>query len=485
MTLLSFAFLIFLTVVFILYWSVFRHSARSQNILLFLSSLLFYGLADWHFSFVLIFSILFNFYVARFITGNRTRGRLYLLLTGLTVNVMILGYFKYSGFFYDGWLHMMGIQGGGGKYNPLHIILPLGISFYTFQGIGYLVDVYNEQIEPCNGLLTFTTYMAYFPKMTAGPIEPANRFFEQIERRREFRYPVAVDGLRQILWGAFAKLVIADNCASVAAPILDNYHHLPASTLLIGAFFYLFQVYCDFSGYSNIAIGVSKLFGIQLMRNFASPFFSVNISEYWKKWNISLSSWMMKYVFYPLSFTLRRFGKPGLIISILITFLIIGLWHGADTTFILFGLLHGLYFIPVILYGKISKNVINRNSRSFPTAKDAIRMMGVFLLVMLTIILFGADSVSQGFYYLRDLFSFSVFTKPVFPGYNGYPKATMTLFFILVLMSVEWSQRNKRHEMQIDNIKNRKLRLGIYYAIVLSIMLCGSSVQIDFIYSQF
>ena len=309
MTLLSFAFLVFLTVVFILYWSVFKHSARSQNMLLSLSSLLFYCLAGWHFSFVLIFSILFNFYVARFIAGNRTRRRLFLLLTGLTVNVLILAYFKYRDFFYHDWLHIIGMPGDAGKYDPLHIILPLGISFYTFQAIGYLVDVYNEQIEPCNGLLTFTTYMAYFPKMTAGPIEPGNHFFEQIENKREFRYPLAVDGLRQILWGAFAKLVIADNCALLAAPIFDNYHNLPSSTLLIGAFFYLFQVYCDFSGYSNMAIGISKLFGIQLMRNFASPFFSVNINEFWKKWNISLSSWMMKYVFYPLSFTLRKWGS--------------------------------------------------------------------------------------------------------------------------------------------------------------------------------
>ncbi len=484
MTLLSLGFLIFLSIVIILYWTVFKHSARCQNILLFISSLLFYSIADWHFTVLLMFSILFNFYLTQFIAGNRRGGR-YLLVTGVSVNVFILAYFKYRGFFYDSWMHVFGRQGETYEYNSLHIILPLGISFYTFQAIGYMVDVYNERIEACDRLLNFATYLAYFPKMTAGPIEPANLFIEQIGRKREFNYQVAVDGLRQILWGAFAKLVIADNCALIAAPIFENFHHLPASTLLIGAFFYLFQVYCDFSGYSNMALGISKLFGIKLMRNFASPFFSTNISEYWKKWNISLSSWMMKYVFYPLSFTLRKYGKPGLIFSILMTFLIIGLWHGANGTFILFGLLHGLYFIPVILYGKIKKDVVGAKNMSLPTLRDFIRMMGIFMLVMLTIIVFGADSVSQAFLYLGRLISFSIFRTPFFPEGVGYTRATITLFFILVLMYVEWVQRGKNHEMQIDSIKSRTLRVGVYYALVLSIFLCGADSHLDFIYSQF
>jgi alginate O-acetyltransferase complex protein AlgI len=483
MILLSFGFLIFLSVIFILYWYVFSESAKSQNILLSFSSLLFYGIADWHFLLILIFSILFNFYSARVISRNTMKRRLYFLLAGLAVNIGILAYFKYSDFFYDRIMHMLSIQGN--KYDSLHIILPLGISFYTFQAIGYIVDVYNERMKPYHNLLTFATFISYFPKMTAGPIEPAEHFIGQIEKKREFKYHYAVDGLRQILWGVFVKLVIADNCASVTGPIFNNYLHLPASTLLTGAFFYLFQVYADFSGYSNIAIGISKLFGIQLMRNFAAPFFSTNISEYWKRWNISLSSWMMRYVFYPLSFSLRKFGKLGLIFSILITFLIIGLWHGATYPFIVFGLLHGLYFIPVLLTGKTTLQDVNRSSPFFPDAADILRMVCVFVLVMITIIFFGANSIHQAFNYTAGLFSFSIFSVPVFPDQAGYLKAIVTLFFILIMMSVEWIQRSKAHEMQIDSIKSSILRIGIYYAITLSIILCGSEVHIDFIYSQF
>jgi alginate O-acetyltransferase complex protein AlgI len=485
MTLLSFAFLVFLSIVFILYWTIFRHSAFSQNILLLFSSLVFYYMADWHFFFLLIFSILFNFYLALFINKNKTDGRLYLLLTGLVINILILSYFKYNDFFYNNWLHLTHVPGDSPKYLPLHIILPLGISFYTFQAIGYLIDVYNEQTEARRKLLIFATYISYFPKITAGPIEQQNSFFKQIETKREFSYDLAVEGLRQILWGLFAKLVIADNCAFITAPTFDNYHHLPASTLWMGAFFYVFQVYCDFSGYSNMAIGISKLFGIRLMRNFASPFFSVNISEFWKKWNISLSSWMMKYIFYPLSFTLRKLGKMGLIISILATFLIIGWWHGANPTFIYFGLFHGLYFIPIIVNGQITGNTKNLNSRSFPSGKDFFRMMGLFILVMITIILFGSDSTDNAFGYLSDLFSFSIFARPVFLLSGSYAKAAMTLFFIMVLLSVEWVQRNKNYELQMDGIKSRGIRWGLYYVIVLSIIFCGSVVHLDFIYSQF
>jgi alginate O-acetyltransferase complex protein AlgI len=483
MMLLSFGFLIFLTIVFILYWSVFQESAKSQNILLSVSSLIFYGMADWHLLFILIFSILFNFYTARLIARNTMNERPYFLLTGLIINIGVLAYFKFSGFFYAGITSMLGINGN--SYDSLHIILPIGISFYTFQAIGYIIDVYNDRISPCCDLLTFTTFISYFPKMTAGPIEPAEHFLGQIEKKREFKYHCAVDGLRQILWGFFVKLVIADNCASIARPIFDNYMHLPASTLLTGAFFYLFQVYADFSGYSNMAIGISKLFGIQLMRNFASPFFATNISEYWKRWNISLSSWMMRYVFYPLSFTLRKFEKPGLIFSIIITFLIIGLWHGAKYTFIVFGLLHGLYFIPVLLAGKINREEVSRSSQLYPEVKDIFKMAGVFVLAMITIIVFGAENIRQAFHYIAGLFSFSIFSAPVFPDHTGYLRAIVTLFFILIMMSVEWIQRNKKHEMQLDSMKSSMLRIGIYYAITLAIFLCGSEVHIDFIYSQF
>lgn len=483
MTLHSFEFATFLLIVFLLYWTVFRKSARSQNILLTTASLFFYGWADWRFLFLLAFSVLFNFYTGNALYRSATKARQYLLYLGLTVNLGILVYFKYFNFFYESFLRFFDAYQPGAGFSALNVILPLGISFFTLQTIGYLVDLYNEELPPAPGLLSFATYITYFPKMTAGPIEPAKDFLPRIAARREFKRPMAVDGLRQILWGSFTKLVIANNCATFTAPIFEQCDRLPGSTLLLGSFFYLFQVYCDFSGYSNLAIGISKLFGIDLMRNFAAPFFSTNIRQYWRKWHISLSSWMMHYVFTPVSFTMRRFRKAGLIISIIITFLIIGLWHGANWSFIVFGLLNGLYFIPLIL----AATPAGRPAKESTPSPAPVKMLGLFVLVMLTSIVFGADSVSQAIHYFRRLFSPSLFSWPVLPlgEGTGWLKAAFTLFFILILLTAEWIQKNKDHEMQIENIRQPAIRIGIYYTLILSILLFGSVVHFEFIYALF
>ena len=484
MGLYSFSFFSFFLVVFVLYWSLFNKSAKSQNLLLTLSSLFFCAWIDTRFLALLIFSIIFNFYTGRAIQNNKKNNRRYYLL-GLVVNVGLLIYYKYFNFFYDSFISAFGLDKQGASHSAFNIILPVGISFFTFQAIGYLIDIYNEEIESCTDLLTFATFITYFPKMTAGPIEKAQSFLVQVEKKRKFSHELAVDGMRQILWGSFVKLVIANNCAAIAGPIFDNYAVLPASSLLAGAFFYTFQVYCDFSGYSNIAIGVSKLFGIQLMRNFASPFFSTSIREYWKKWHISLSSWMMHYVFTPISFQLRKYGKAGVMISILITFLIIGIWHGANWTFIVFGLMHGIYFIPLILAGSNTKiKGVNSNVDS-PSLKSAIKMLGVFILVMMTIIVFGADTMSQAFHYIERIFSFSLFSKPLFPGQESLLRVVITLCFILLLLATEWVQRSEEHEMRIDNIKSPVLRVALYYAVFVIIFLFGSIAQINFLYSQF
>ncbi len=310
MSLYSLTFFTFLLIVFILYWGFFKNSAKSQNLLLTASSVFFCGWVDIRFLALLIFSTIFNFYTGKAIHSKKDENnRRYLLYTGVVVNISLLIYYKYFNFFYKSFVDFFGLFESNVSYSALAIILPIGISFFTFQAIGYIIDVYREDIEPCDSLLIFATFITYFPKMTAGPIERAETFFDQVKQKRVFSYDLSIDGLRQILWGSFAKLVIANNCASISGPIFDNYLHLPASTLLMGAFFLCFQVYCDFSGYSNISIGISKLFGIKLMRNFAAPFFSTNIRDYWKKWHISLSSWMMHYIFTPLSFQLRKYGK--------------------------------------------------------------------------------------------------------------------------------------------------------------------------------
>jgi len=485
MPLYSLEFLIFLSIVFILYWTLFKNTAPAQNTLLTIASLFFYGWVDWKCLSLLIFSTLFNFYFGRLIhKNNHARTRWLLLCGGLTVNLGILVYFKYFHFFYTSFIGFFGLYDNATAHSTLQIILPLGISFFTFQAIGYLIDLYNEETEPCPRLLDFAVFMTYFPKITAGPIERAEDFIARINIKREFNDNQAVDGMRQILWGSFAKLVISNNCATLTNPIFDNYLHLPGSTLLLGAFLYTLQVYCDFSGYSNIAIGISKLLGIPLMRNFASPFFSTSIREYWRKWHISLSSWMMHYLFTPLSFSLRRYHKMGLIISVMTTFLLIGLWHGANWTYIVFGSLHGLYFIPSILAGTAG-SASTTYSRKIQLLKRIAQMLGLFILVMLTLVFFGSNSVPAAVQYLSGLFSPSLFSPPVLPPPAGLAKVLATTLFILLLFTVEWLQKDKDHEMHITHITSPALRIGIYYAIILAILLFGSVIHIDFLYSQF
>jgi len=476
----SLAFVIFLLIVFFLYWAVFNKSATLQNVLLLLSSLFFYAWADWRLLIILIFSTLFNYFLGLKISDNKNEKVKHILLwVGVGINIGILGYFKYFNFFYDGFVDLFSLFGFNLHHSSLRIILPLGISFYTFQTLGYIIDVYNEEIEPNRKLLNFSTYVTFFPKLLAGPIERAQKFLPQIKVKREFNKDLAIDGLRQILWGLFAKIVIADNCARVVNPIFENYKDQTGSTLLIGAALYLIQMYGDFSGYSNIAIGVSKLFGIRLMRNFATPFFSTNISDFWRKWHISLTTWMMDYVFTPLSFILRKYHKIGLSISIIITFLIVGLWHGANWTFVVFGLLQGLYFIPLIFKGTINSSAKVDNSRFLPSVKEFFQMLALFSLTMLTWVFLRAENVGVAITYISNIFSFSLFTIP-----QIYPTKVRTLFLFLFIF-IEWLQRDKWHALELDNIKiPRVVRWIIYYSVVFFILFYGSEKQ-EFIYFQF
>lgn len=461
---------LFLSVVFILHWFVFKKNSRSQNILLLVASLFFYTLVNWRFMGLLIFSTLFNFYVGKVIANNsQTSTGRWWLLAGLIVNLGVLFCFKYYNFF----------SVGSG------LLLPLGISFYTFQVLGYIIDVYNEETNSCNDLLTFSTYVAYFPKIASGPIEPAKKFLPQIVVKRDFDNSLATDGMRQILWGVFTKIVVANNCASFAQPVFEDHSKYPGSTLLLASFFYIFQVYCDFSGYSNIAIGVSKLFGIRLSRNFHAPFFSTTIREYWQKWHITLTSWMMKYVFTPLSFLLRKFKKTGTIISIIITFITVGLWHGAQWTFVLFGLLHGIYFIPLLLFQKRADQSIHQRLPAFLNLLRFIKMFVLFVIIMLTCIFFGSHSLPEAFGFIKKIFSGSIRSSLVWPPFTGTLKASVTVLFILILLATEWMQQPRSHELQLDHLKNPCLRRSIYIAIILVILLFGSVMHINFLYSRF
>lgn len=475
----SIEFTVFLPIVFLLYWFVFKKSAKMQNILLLLASLFFYGWADWRFLFLVSINALVNYYIGiKISNSSKEKTKQRLLWLGLLFNLGVLGYFKYFNFFYDSFADLLNLFGGNLNYSSLIIILPLGISFFTFQTTGYIIDVYNEEIEPCKNVLVFSTYVTYFPKILSGPIERAQKFIPQIELARVFNHKLAADGLRQILWGLFAKIIIADNCAPFVNDIFNSYQNQSGSTLFVGAFCYLIQIYCDFSGYSNIAIGVSKLFGINLMMNFRTPFFSTNISDFWKKWHISLTSWMMDYVFTPLSFILRRYKNKGLFISIVITFVIVGLWHGANWTFIVFGLLQGLYFLPLIIKGTINKPSIVASNKLIPSFKEFFQMLGLFILMMLTSIFFRADTVDQAITYILKIMSTSLFAFP------NLKESTFIFPIIGLFLLMEWFSKDKQHALEFDN-HSVLLRWSVYLIIGFVVLLSFNNKTNSFIYLQF
>ncbi|WP_109437699.1 MBOAT family protein [Aquimarina sp. AU119] len=477
----SLDFVVFIIPVFLLYWLVFSKSNIYQNLFLLAVSIFFYAWADWRFLILLLGSTLINYYLGlKIYRTPEDRKKSIFLYIGLVFNVGLLLYFKYFNFFYEGFYEILNFFGSTSTYNSLVILLPLGISFFTFQTLGYLIDVYNEEIEPSENLLDFSVFVTFFPKILSGPIERASSLLPQIKEKRVISYEVSVDGLRQILWGLFAKIVVAENCALIANPIFNNYENESGSTLLLGTFFYAIQLYADFSGYSNMAIGVSKLFGIQLMRNFSTPFFSTNISDFWRKWHMSLTTWMMDYVFTPLSFTLRRHQKKGLIISIITTFVLVGFWHGANWTFVVYGLLHGIYFIPLVFSGKMNTSEIVAKGKLLPSLKEVFKMILLFVLIMLTDVFFRVESVSVGFEYLKRIFSLSIIDLPsVLFSSTTLITSALIGFFILV----EWVNREKKHDFEIGNY-NIYLRWISYIFIFVLILIFGKSAE-TFIYFQF
>ncbi|MFD0842042.1 MBOAT family O-acyltransferase [Flaviramulus multivorans] len=445
------------------------------------SSIIFYAYADYRFLILLVLSIIINYYLGLKIrkAEKEVLQRRFLYL-GLIFNIGLLIYFKYFNFFYESFVKVLNVFSADLSYNSLQILLPLGISFFTFQTLGYLIDVYNEEIEPSKNLLEFSLFVSYFPKILSGPIERASKMMPQIKEKRNFSYDVFVDGLRQILWGLFAKVVIAENCADFVDLIFDNYTDYSGSVLLIGATFYAIQLYADFSGYSNMAIGVSKLFGIQLMRNFATPFFSKNISDFWRKWHISLTTWMLDYVFTPLSFTLRKYQKTGLIISIVFTFVLVGFWHGANWTFVFYGLLHGIYFIPLVYYGKLNSSKTTAENNLIPSFKNSIKMVSLFMIIVLTDVFFRVDTVFLGFQYLQGIFSKSLFYSPeIIMGNTTYITFALVLFFLFI----EWINKEKSHDFDIRNYK-LVVRWTCYTFVFVLTLIFGKTSE-TFIYFQF
>jgi alginate O-acetyltransferase complex protein AlgI len=482
----SLPFLIFFTAFFLLYWFVVNKNLKLQNLLLLVGSYVFYGWADWRFVSFLIGVSALNFYLGIYIekAKNPTYKKV-LLYIGLLAGIGGLAFFKYYNFFVTSFKDLFQLLNVNLNLQTLNIIVPLGISFFTFRTISYLLDIDKGKIESTKDWIVFFNYVSFFPALLAGPIDKARSFIPQLEKNRIFEYNNAVDGLQQILWGLFKKIVIADNCAYITNNIFGNYESLPASSLLLGAFLYTIQIYADFSGYSDMAIGFSRLIGFNVTKNFEFPFFSQNIAEFWRKWHISLTSWLTEYVFTPLSITFRDYDKLGLIFAIVINFTICGIWHGANWTYVLFGFLHGCYFIPLILKGTINKKKKIAKDKLLPSFREFINVLMTFSLVMFTFIIFRSETIDQAFHYFKGLFSVSIFTNPI-PALSLSTLDTLAIVsFISIMLIVEWLNREKEFGLQINYIKRPYFRICVYYAILFSILFFGAITSSEFIYFKF
>ncbi|MDD2474818.1 MAG: MBOAT family protein [Dysgonamonadaceae bacterium] len=478
----SLDFAVFLPIVFFLYWFVFKKNLRIQNLLIVIASYVFYGWWDWRFLSLIIFSTLIDYTVGiRLGKEERALNRKVLLWVSIVVNLGFLGFFKYYNFFIDNFTEAFSLFGQNINTNSLNIILPVGISFYTFQTLSYSIDVYRRKMKPTKDFIAFSAFVSFFPQLVAGPIERATHLLPQFYTNRTFDYHKAVDGMRQILWGLFKKIVIADNAAYFANLIFNNSADYSGSTLLLGALFFTFQIYGDFSGYSDIAIGTSRLFGFDLMRNFHFPYFSRNIAEFWRRWHISLSTWFRDYLYIPLG------GSKGSTLkkvrNTFVIFLVSGFWHGANWTFIVWGALNAIYFLPLLLTNK-NRTFLGEiaEDRMLPSAHEFIMMLGTFGLTVLAWIFFRAESVGHALSIIGEIFSSSLLSLPAF---DGKKDALITLMFIAAFLLIEWNGR--REEYAIANLGltwKRPLRYAMYYGIMFTLVWFQGQQQ-EFIYFQF
>ncbi len=485
----SLDFAIFLPIVFILYWFVFnKQSLRIRNIFLIIVSYIFYGWWDWRFLSLIIISSFVDYFVGLKIASTTDKQkRKHFLLISLLVNLGILGFFKYFNFFVDNFYEAFTFLGFHFNKPVLRIILPVGISFYTFQTMSYSIDVYRGQLKPTKDIFAFFAYVSFFPQLVAGPIERAKNFLPQFFTPKKFDYNSAVDGLRQILWGFFKKIVIADNAGIFVNEIFANYHQYPGSMLLLGAVLFAFQIYGDFSGYSDIAIGTARLFGFNLMRNFAYPYFSRDIAEFWRRWHISLSSWFKDYVYIPLGGS--RVPTPKAIRNIFIIFLISGFWHGANWTFIVWGALNAIYFLPLFIFKQNRKHIdIVAANKFFPSIKETIQILVTFTLTVIAWVFFRSETISKALEYIKGIFSKSLFTWIPF-NYGNLSVSVVSLkimaILIFFMLTIEWFQRTKQHGLEFTDNSSKFIRWSAYFIVSLLIILFGNFHQTEFIYFAF
>ena len=476
----SLEFLVFLPIVFLLYWLVFR-GRQWQNLLVVIASYIFYGWWDWRFLLLIVFTSFCSYASGLLIEHHEGRRRWQQLTaaSNIVLNIGILGVFKYYNFFIENLDALFGTFGWHLDWVTVNIILPVGISFYTFQALSYTIDVYQKKIPATHDPVEFFAYISFFPQLVAGPIERAKNLLPQFQQQRHFDYAKAVDGMRQILWGFLKKLVIADNCAMIVNDNWEHYAELSGVTLLLLGVLFTFQIYCDFSGYSDIAIGCARLFGINLMRNFNFPYFSRSIPEFWRRWHISLTTWFRDYIYFPLGGS--RCDKWKSIRNVYIVWGVSGLWHGANWTFVCWGLYHAslLAIYNILGINTKYKNVV-AYGHLFPNVKELLQMVLTFFLAVIGWIIFRAESMTQATDFLMSMVNNQFWEIPA-------PRSLFFLGLAIILLLIEWLQRDKQHALQFPDsnlFSFRLVRWGIYLLITMIISVYTGASQ-QFIYFQF
>lgn len=477
-------FALFLPLVFVFYWLLKSKKIKEQNLFLLLASYVFYSWWDWRFLALIFLSTIVDFCVGLGLEKyKKRRDRKTLLSVTIVVNLGLLGVFKYYNFFIESFVNAFSFFGLEIGHQALNIVLPVGISFYTFQTLSYSIDVYKKKIGVCKDFVVFAAFVSFFPQLVAGPIERAKHLLPQFYTARSFSFNQTVDGLRQILWGLFKKVLIADQAAPVVNHIFSNSAEMSGSALLLGAVFFTFQIYGDFSGYSDIAIGTARLFGFDLKQNFAFPYFSRDIAEFWRRWHISLSSWFRDYLYIPLGGSRGRLMKK--IRNVLIVFLVSGFWHGANWTFLFWGGLHALFFIPLLVAKKNRTNIyVVAYENKLPKLKDVSAMFNTFLLATFAWIFFRAETVSHALEYINGIFSNAFFGLPLELSTKTIVVTLLMIFFMIV---IEWRGRREQHALECQlNLIHKNIRWVFYLLLSVFIIngMMNTSPQ-EFIYFQF
>lgn len=474
----SIDFLFFFLILFVAYWICEYYKRKYVNYLLLFASYIFYGWWDWRFLGLIVLSSSVDFFVALQIKKNKTKAirKKGYLLVSLIANLGLLIYFKYFNFFIESFVDSFQFLGFNFNAERLNIILQVGISFYTFQTLSYTIDVYKGKLEPTEKVINFFTYVSFFPQLVAGPIERATNLLPQFSQAKTFDYKSSIIGLRLILWGLFKKIVIADNCALVVNEVFATYNDQSGAMLLYASFLFAFQIYGDFSGYSDIAIGIGRLLGFRLMKNFAFPYFSRDIAEFWRRWHISLSTWFRDYLYIPIGGS--RGSRINQMRNILVVFLVSGFWHGANWTFVVWGALNAIYFFPLFLANKNRKNLGEISSSGF---KAKVRMfLGIgftFFITCLAWVFFRSENIHQAFVILGKIFSNSIF--------DALNIEYEILILVVLFVIWEWLNRNKAYGIEIiDAIKFKAIRWGFYYLLIAMIVIFANNSE-EFIYFQF